>query len=172
MILIPKQWLSKSIWQQPDSCSLVRVAAAVLLWLLHQKGLFDPLYDWWEDHIWTPERSGEIRKHHRDSELSLIHFKKHHRHDKKHHKNDARRRTTHHEDRRNHLTGENDYHYYLHHVHKDNKHKHRRHKSLGISHEHVQLGRVEDNHERHYGRRKERSHDIDHWAYMGTNNHV
>ncbi|KHN13526.1 hypothetical protein glysoja_047840 [Glycine soja] len=28
----------------------------VLLWLLHQKGLFDPLYDWWEDILGADEQ--------------------------------------------------------------------------------------------------------------------
>ncbi|KAJ1294873.1 hypothetical protein BS78_01G179600 [Paspalum vaginatum] len=44
--------------------------AAVVLWLLHQKGFFDPVYDWWED-LWGLEthdrghpRHKKGRRHH------------------------------------------------------------------------------------------------------------
>ena len=33
-----------------SSCfNWIYVAAIMLLWVLHQKGFFDPLYDWWDD---------------------------------------------------------------------------------------------------------------------------
>lgn len=132
------------------------VAAIVLLWLLHQKGLFDPLYDWWEDHVWTPEeRNRHKRKHHRDAELSLINLKKNHRHEKRHHKHDTqRRRSIHGEHRHKNRLGESDYHYYLHHVHKD-KHKHGRLKNSRIS-EQVHLSRGDNDKARQHRRRKER----------------
>lgn len=128
--------------------------AAVLLWLLHQKGLFDPLYDWWEDHIWASEDASEnIWKHDTNVDLSLIHLKKHHRHEKRHHKHDAqKRRHIPGEHRRSSLTGESDYHYHLHHVHKD-KHKHGRYKSSRILWE-AHMGRREDGGARHHRRRK------------------
>ncbi|KAL7111628.1 hypothetical protein ACP275_05G101400 [Erythranthe tilingii] len=120
--------------------------AIVLLWLLHQKGLFDPLYDWWEDHVWTyDKRSGHIRKHHRDADTSLIDLKRHHRHEKRHHKQhvDTHRRRSSHSEAHRHKTklGESDYNYYLHHVNKD-KHKHGRLNKSGVS-EHVHLSRME-----------------------------
>ncbi|KAK4422671.1 protein HAPLESS 2 [Sesamum alatum] len=122
--------------------------AVVLLWLLHQKGLFDPIYDWWEDHIWTSKV-----KHGRDADLSLIHMKKSHKHEKRHHKHDAqRRRNSVSRHRHNSRTAESDYHYYLHHVHKD-KHKQGRVKNLGIS-EQAHLCRREDDRARHHRRRK------------------
>ncbi|KAI3453663.1 hypothetical protein Pfo_010326 [Paulownia fortunei] len=130
--------------------------AIVLLWLLHQNGLFDPIYDWWEDHLWTSEeRSGDKWKHDRDVDLSLIHLKKNHRHDKRHHKHDTqRRRSSHSEHRHNSRIGESDYHYYLHHVHKDT-HKHGKVKNSRMS-EQVHLSRGEDDRPRHHRRRKER----------------
>ncbi|GFP85169.1 protein hapless 2 [Phtheirospermum japonicum] len=120
--------------------------AVVLLWLLHQEGLFDPIYDWWEDHIWTPEG--------KNGNLSLVHLKKNHRHDKRHHHHhhhkhdDAQRRQSHHNEQRLHngRLGD-DYHYYLHHANKD-KHKHGRVKGSGMS-EQAHLSR-------HHRRRKER----------------
>ncbi|XP_075508610.1 protein HAPLESS 2 isoform X2 [Primulina tabacum] len=128
--------------------------AAVLLWLLHQKGLFDPLYDWWDDHVWASEDASEnIWKHDRNVDLSLIHLKKHHRHEKRHHKHDAqKRRRIPGEHCRSSLTGESDYHYHLHHVHKD-KHKHGRYKSSRILRE-AHMGRMEDCGARHHRRRK------------------
>ncbi|XP_077214469.1 uncharacterized protein LOC143849344 isoform X2 [Tasmannia lanceolata] len=44
----------------------------VLIWLLHQKGFFDPLYDWWEDRVEAAKEiikvdlkhEKEIRQHH------------------------------------------------------------------------------------------------------------
>ncbi|KAK6117097.1 hypothetical protein DH2020_049142 [Rehmannia glutinosa] len=134
----------------------IQYISIVLLWLLHQKGLFDPIYDWWEDHIWTSEgQNRDIWKHGRDADLSLIHLKKKHRHDKRHHKHDTHRRRSHHsEHRHNNRIGEDDYRYYLHHVHKD-KHKHGRLKNSGIS-EQVHLSTGDYDRARHHRRRKER----------------
>ncbi|KAK4486445.1 hypothetical protein RD792_009123 [Penstemon davidsonii] len=111
--------------------------AVVLLWLLHQKGLFDPLYDWWEDHVWTSEERNA-------ADFSITQLKNNNRrHEKRHHRHNRR------------LTGESDYRYYLHHVHKD-KHKHRgRLKRSSIS----QTSRGEDDDDdgaRHHYKRRER----------------
>ncbi|XP_040987934.1 protein HAPLESS 2 [Juglans microcarpa x Juglans regia] len=104
----------------------------VLLWLLHQKGLFDPLYDWWEDHFETDNQSSsrDIRRHKIDLDNPRIHVHKHHEHPR-HHKHSAqyKRRSIYNERRHNHSDRETDYNYYLHHVHK-NRHKHSRNKNL------------------------------------------
>lgn len=104
----------------------------VLLWLLHQKGLFDPLYDWWEDHFETDNQSSsrDIRRHKIDLDNPRIHVHKHHEHPR-HHKHSAqyKRRSIYNERRHNHSDRETDYNYYLHHVHKV-RHKHSRNKNL------------------------------------------
>ncbi|GMN32298.1 hypothetical protein TIFTF001_003601 [Ficus carica] len=101
----------------------------VLLWLLHQKGLFDPIYDWWEDHCWT---DGESIQHTRRRETHIHHH--HHIHGDKrnqkhgmrqhHHKSGDhhKRKSIHIDHRHNHSEREADYNYYLHHVNKV-KHK-------------------------------------------------
>ncbi|XWS38409.1 hypothetical protein CRYUN_Cryun19dG0128700 [Craigia yunnanensis] len=103
----------------------------VLLWLLHQKGFFDPLYDWWEDHFgFDDQRIRDIRRHTIGIGHSHIHAKHHIK--ARHHKHDSRykRSSIHHEHKHNHSERDTDYYYYLHHVHKDkDKHKHRRVKS-------------------------------------------
>ncbi|KAI8546373.1 hypothetical protein RHMOL_Rhmol07G0112300 [Rhododendron molle] len=132
-------------------------AGVVLLWLLHQKGLFDPLYDWWEDHVWADEqRHGDTWKHGFDAEVSGIHLKKHHKHEGRHHKHDTqkKRRRVHNENRHNHSERDTDYHYYLHHVHKD-KHKHGRTKGTSIMQQ-IYLDKGQDDHVGHRRRRKER----------------
>ncbi|KAI3468788.1 hypothetical protein Pfo_025451 [Paulownia fortunei] len=78
------------VWQ---ISSLEKVAVG-LFWLFHLKGLFDPLYDWKKDHEWI-NRSGDIWKHDRDADLSVIHVKKNLRHEKRRHRHDLlKRRTT------------------------------------------------------------------------------
>ncbi|CAA6656318.1 unnamed protein product [Spirodela intermedia] len=54
-------------------------SVTILLWLLHQKGLFDPLYDWWEDHSngGSPQkRSRASSKHTKDRRPLHAHHKK------------------------------------------------------------------------------------------------
>ncbi|EXC34108.1 hypothetical protein L484_010566 [Morus notabilis] len=98
----------------------------VLLWLLHQKGLFDPIYDWWENHCWTDDdgirdiqRHGTHINHHHHHH---IHVNKHsQKHGTRHHHksgNHHRRKSIHNDHRHNHSEREADYDYYLHHVHK------------------------------------------------------
>ncbi|XP_047976203.1 protein HAPLESS 2 isoform X2 [Salvia hispanica] len=110
--------------------------AIVLVWLLHEKGLFDPIYDWWEDHFWnSEERDQHPRKHYRDD---LIH-----RHDRKHqhHKRDAQRKRNSRVDHRNRSRTEESY--YPQHVHKD---KHRRASILEeedrVRHHHRRKGKI------------------------------
>lgn len=126
--------------------NMFRDAAVVLLWLLHEKGLFDPIYDWWEDHIWaSEERDLYVRKHERDA-LERVH-----RHDIRHqHYKREKKRSNHVEHRHRSRAEEGDYHYYLHQVHKD-RHKHRRLKSSSIL---EQEDRATRHHRRHGKRDK------------------
>ncbi|OMO79427.1 Generative cell specific-1, HAP2-GCS1 [Corchorus capsularis] len=104
----------------------------VLLWLLHQKGFFDPLYDWWEDHFgFNDHRVEHIHRHSVGIGHFHIHSRKHYK--ARHHKHDSRlkRSSMHHEHRHNHGERDSDYYYHLHHVQKD-RHKHRRVKSSSI----------------------------------------
>lgn len=91
----------------------------VLLWLLHQKGLFDPLYDWWEDICGADEQFiVEKRKFKIDNG--------HHRsHDNKHHKQELR-----HPNRRAQNRPKANY------VH-NHKHKHSERNSDNIDHLHL-----------------------------------
>ncbi|XP_057978351.1 protein HAPLESS 2 [Malania oleifera] len=127
----------------------------VLLWLLHQKGLFDPLYDWWEDHFSDEGRRILIAQKHRiDVDRPHIYVKKHHKQEARH-KHEARnkQRRIHHEHRHNRSEGDSDYYYRLHHVHKD-KQKHRRSKNSSI----LQQDYLdwEESNVGHHRRRKER----------------
>ncbi|KAJ0243171.1 Protein HAPLESS 2 [Hirschfeldia incana] len=122
----------------------------ILVWLLHQKGLFDPLYDWYDDHfdsdhhhhrlVHTREHGVNHRHHQRPHHHQLRHGVKTH----KHHRRTTQQRHKHH---RHHGQDEdvlqkmlerpdrNESHYYqqLHRVHKDGKHKqHRRGGKHGI----------------------------------------
>ncbi|CAJ1928095.1 unnamed protein product [Sphenostylis stenocarpa] len=56
----------------------------VLLWLLHQKGLFDPLYDWWDDLVEADEQIVM------DKCKITIDNGHHHIYDNKHHKQEFR----------------------------------------------------------------------------------
>nr|GLL36018.1 protein HAPLESS 2 isoform X3 [Ipomoea trifida] len=104
----------------------------VLVWLLHQKGIFDPIYDWWEDHFSVPEGRRSSLKHHSNPHQLKLHLKKHHhkhhetRHHHHHHHKHQRKTTT------RHPSGEADYRYYLHHVHKDSRHRRAKGGSSGI----------------------------------------
>ncbi|XP_076953295.1 protein HAPLESS 2-like [Bidens hawaiensis] len=48
----------------------------ILIWLLHETGLFDPVYDWWEDHFWDNERKLQHINKHRVVDLVKRHKKK------------------------------------------------------------------------------------------------
>ncbi|KAK6947734.1 hypothetical protein RJ641_001207 [Dillenia turbinata] len=63
----------------------------VLLWLLHQKGLFDPLYDWWEDHVLMDKQIfrdfwNETTEFHHPH----IHHKRHYKQPAGHYKHDEK----------------------------------------------------------------------------------
>ncbi|KAK8483812.1 hypothetical protein V6N13_021606 [Hibiscus sabdariffa] len=131
--------------------------ALVLLWLLHQKGFFDPLYDWFEDHFgYNDHKTSDIHRHGIGNRRSRIHAKKHIK--TKHHKHDSRynRSGIHHDRRHNHPERESNHHHYLHHVHKDkdkHKHKHGHDKSSSIMQE-IQLYRRKHDHVGHHRQRR------------------
>ncbi|KAK1374410.1 HAP2-GCS1 domain-containing protein [Heracleum sosnowskyi] len=96
----------------------------LLVWLLHEKGLFDPFYDWWEDHFLDAE---DIHRHRGAAHLSQVHVKKHHKHDVRHHQVDMKRKHKSIDGDHKHkpLEHTTDHRHHLHHGHKD-KHKHHR----------------------------------------------
>ncbi|XP_027182468.1 protein HAPLESS 2 [Coffea eugenioides] len=127
----------------------------VLFWLLHHKGLFDPLYDWLEDHLWTPERRrGGKWKRGDTPNSSKLHLRKKHEEGFDRHHPHKRRSSTHSLHRHNHLMGDIDYHYHLHHVHKDRHSKHGKTKSSGTSSQ-GHFGRVKNDKFGHRRRAKE-----------------
>lgn len=107
-------------------CDTVELPVLVLLWLLHQKGFFDPIYDWWEDHFQDNGQAARIshaRQHRSIPRRHHTHHGKHHHKEGRHQKHE--RRHTHRE--QVHSDWDPDYYYYLHQVHKDKfKHKHRK----------------------------------------------
>ncbi|KAK8483800.1 hypothetical protein V6N11_030569 [Hibiscus sabdariffa] len=135
--------------------------ALVLLWLLHQKGFFDPLYDWFEDHFgYDDHKTSDIHRHGIGNHRSRIYAKKHIK--TKRHKHDSRynRSGIHHDRRHNHPERESDHHHYLHHVHKDkdkdkhkHKHKHGHDKNSSIMQE-IQLYRRKHDHVGHHRQRR------------------
>ncbi|EEF51106.1 conserved hypothetical protein [Ricinus communis] len=130
----------------------------VLLWLLHQKGFFDPLYDWWEDHVCADkQRHGYIQRHNIDIHHHHIHVKQHHELGARRRKHDAQyKRSTHREHKHNHSGGDTDYNYYLHHVYKDRS-KRRSAKKSRIK-QHGLLDEMEDDNIKHHRHRKEKEH--------------
>uniref|UniRef100_M4FIF5 Generative cell specific-1/HAP2 domain-containing protein n=1 Tax=Brassica campestris TaxID=3711 RepID=M4FIF5_BRACM len=119
----------------------------VLLWLLHQKGLFDPLYDWYEDHFDSDHHHRLLLQQTRENALNHRHHHRRphhhqHRHGVKTHSHHHRRRVNHRHKHHNHGHDDdddvsqkilerdhNDSHYYqnLRRVHKDGgKQKQRR----------------------------------------------
>lgn len=129
-VLPQKSWWY--LWIMNPVCILWN-AVLVLVWLLHQKGIFDPIYDWWEDHFSIPLGSRSSLMHHSSPHQLKLHLKRHHHkqhetrhhhhlHHHHHHKHQRRTTIRHHHTHR-HPTSQgqaDDYHYYLHHVHKDN----------------------------------------------------
>ncbi|KAM7258327.1 hypothetical protein ACFE04_014068 [Oxalis oulophora] len=122
----------------------------VLLWLLHQKGLFDPLYDWWEDHFSTDPRIVKGKTYNIHTHHHHIHTKKHHDNADRHHHKHRRSRT-----QNDHLRRDAaDYNYYIHHVHVD-KRKHGHHKSSLVM-KHVDLDKEVNESVGHVRLKKER----------------
>ncbi|GLT40469.1 hypothetical protein SLA2020_146060 [Shorea laevis] len=111
----------------------------VLVWLLHQKGFFDPLYDWWEDHFWADNQIiRDTRRHNIGDNHHHDRVKKHHEHEYRHHKHGShyKRSSIQHGQRHNHAGMDTEYYYYLHHVHKDkHKHKHPRSRNTRSTHQ-------------------------------------
>ncbi|KAL9433621.1 hypothetical protein AB3S75_028448 [Citrus x aurantiifolia] len=127
----------------------------VLLWLLHQKGLFDPLYDWWDDHFQSDnQRIRDFRSRHIDVDHPHVHVRKHHKQEGRHHKLEARRRRCgiHSDHKHKHSDRDTDYYYYLHHVQKD-KHKHGRSKNSSVMQQ-LYLDTGKNDHIGHHRRRK------------------
>lgn len=127
----------------------------VLLWLLHQKGLFDPLYDWWDDHFQSNnQRIRDFRSRHIDVDHPHVHVRKHHKQEGRHHKLEARRRRCgiHSDHKHKHSDRDTDYYYYLHHVQKD-KHKHGRSKNSSVMQQ-LYLDTGKNDHIGHHRRRK------------------
>uniref|UniRef100_A0A803KME1 Generative cell specific-1/HAP2 domain-containing protein n=1 Tax=Chenopodium quinoa TaxID=63459 RepID=A0A803KME1_CHEQI len=143
--------------------------ALVLLWLLHQKGLFDPLYDWWEDHCWegTP-RHKKIPRHRIQHDHHRIHHKRHRpHHHRAHHHHDVhqvkhrQRKNNNEQDHHHAAHRSSDYNQYLHHVHKD-KHIHGKHRSCTGAIQHLDnQGDLIRQHRHRKGRRaNERTSDF------------
>ncbi|XP_029126042.1 protein HAPLESS 2 isoform X2 [Cajanus cajan] len=94
----------------------------VLLWLLHQEGLFDPFYDWWEDILGADEQT-IVDKHKLKIDKGHHHF-----HDNKHHHKQElghpnysaqHRQKTSYEHKHKHSERNSDYFDDLHHIHKE-----------------------------------------------------
>ncbi|KAL2581728.1 hypothetical protein AAZV13_15G200600 [Glycine max] len=109
----------------------------VVLWLLHQKGLFDPLYDWWEDILGADEQIiMDKRKFKIDKGHHHIHDNKHHKQEHRHSNYSAenRRRTTY-EHMHKHSERNSDYFDDLHHVHKEmHKYGHKKQNMDNVQH--------------------------------------
>ncbi|PIA57232.1 hypothetical protein AQUCO_00600161v1 [Aquilegia coerulea] len=127
------RWFAEGV----DPTVLVLV---VLLWLLHQKGIFDPLYEWWEDHVELGKQRPVDPRHGTDGGLSYSYPHKHGRLEGRHYKVHNKQRSSHHAhhrlNRHGHLEQGTEYYHHthddhLHHVHRD-RHKHTRRKNLGI----------------------------------------
>lgn len=122
----------------------------VLLWLLHQKGLFDPLYDWWEDIFGADEQFTDKRKFKIDKGHHHIRDNKHHKQELRHPNHGAQnRRKTGYEHNHKHKHSERNSNYfdYPRHVQKE-IHKHRHKKNMDIV-QHI------DDSPAHHKRRKE-----------------
>ena len=108
----------------------------MLFWLLHEEGLFDPLYDWWEDifgddeQIFMVKRNYKFDKGHHHIHDNRRHHKQELRHPK--HNSQYRQRTSYqHKHKHKHSERDSDYFDYLHHVQKET-HKHGHKKNIDI----------------------------------------
>lgn len=106
-------------------------AVVVLLWLLHQKGLFDPLYDWWEDRFGAGTQKNSVNKEYGQPPISHHHEddhhpyrSHHHNQEARHHRYDACNRQRSSRYRANHPELASDWHHHKHHHH---HHHHRSH---------------------------------------------
>ncbi|XP_047341480.1 protein HAPLESS 2 [Impatiens glandulifera] len=122
----------------------------VLVWLLHEKGHFDPLYDWWEDHCYGDDviRRRRKRHHHMNKRTQASRKNQQHRHKEGRHQHMKKRTDNNNQEGeaatrrhgRNTERRDMDYEYELHRVQKQkqqHKHRHRRNKSnSGSDHHH------------------------------------
>ncbi|CAM8916074.1 unnamed protein product [Rhodiola kirilowii] len=138
----------------------------ILIWLLHQKGLFDPIYDWWEEHfVLDEEPYVRHKRRHHDLDVDLLrgHHHKHgkhrtatHNHKHGHHGQNKELKISSDQHKNQHLDRDATYNYYLHHVHKDRQHhKHRRTKEVYSNEEEHRAGR-------HHRRRKSETEALPH----------
>ncbi|KAM0842358.1 hypothetical protein ACQ4PT_058401 [Festuca glaucescens] len=102
---------------------------AVLLWLLHQKGLFDPLYDWWEDVFRPPETAHLKRGRGHQGHHTHVH---HHHHNRNPHA---------HKKHKSSVPGQHHHHHHVLHRHggqpdaaAEGGERHRRSPALGVQH--------------------------------------
>ncbi|KAK9748009.1 hypothetical protein RND81_02G029700 [Saponaria officinalis] len=123
----------------------------VLLWLLHQKGFFDPIYDCWNDQCWDREQTYKNTKRHGVHHKKQAHHHRHHRHDvnHKHRRNIVEHR--HHHPRPHRPL--NDHSHYLHYVHKD-KQKHGRRRSAVMTQK-LHLDKDQERDLQHHRHRKD-----------------
>ncbi|KAL8226166.1 hypothetical protein R6Q57_018723 [Mikania cordata] len=89
----------------------------LLIWLLHETGVFDPFYDWWEDHFWDDQRKIQHIKKHRLDDWDKHPKKKSKHHADDTHKREGQQKGVHHAHKHNHPE---------HHHVKREKHKHER----------------------------------------------
>lgn len=131
----------------------------VVIWLLHQKGLFDPLYDWWEDHFqldnqrtrYTYRHEVEYHHHHHNN----VHGKKHYKSKVRYHKHVGHGRKGVHIDHKYQKSErDTDYDHYLHEVRKD-RHKHGHNKYSSKILQQALLDGGENDHGRHHHHRKD-----------------
>ncbi|KAM0842359.1 hypothetical protein ACQ4PT_058401 [Festuca glaucescens] len=109
--------------------SYVFLHIAVLLWLLHQKGLFDPLYDWWEDVFRPPETAHLKRGRGHQGHHTHVH---HHHHNRNPHA---------HKKHKSSVPGQHHHHHHVLHRHggqpdaaAEGGERHRRSPALGVQH--------------------------------------
>ncbi|VAI34830.1 unnamed protein product [Triticum turgidum subsp. durum] len=99
-------------------------AVAVLLWLLHQKGMFDPLYDCWDDVFGLPEAAHQKRRGGRG----------HHEHAHTHHRHHHSKHPHAHKKHRSGAPSQHHHHVLHRHAAADGGERHRHAGALGVQH--------------------------------------
>ncbi|KAG9447958.1 hypothetical protein H6P81_014086 [Aristolochia fimbriata] len=97
----------------------------ILLWLLHQKGLFDPFYDWWEDRFGSGRHRSWVDE--KDREEILSH--QIHRQHKKKIRHSLRRSDKREIEAHLHPHKQSHKHHHHHHRHHHHNHRHHRHRN-------------------------------------------
>ncbi|KAG6579481.1 Protein HAPLESS 2, partial [Cucurbita argyrosperma subsp. sororia] len=108
--------LGRGYGETSSTLSPENLAVVVVIWILHEKGLFDPVYEWWEGMFGAkrhPTRPTWMHRGERKHTQS-------HRHGSRHYQNHGsgyhKRRS--HESHKKHKHSDRDTHYFLHHVHR------------------------------------------------------